>query len=457
MTDHRTPDELEGLARGSLPGEQARAALDHLVRGCGDCGAILGAVVPFLAPMRARQAKQPPLERGRRADPPAPAGDRAPAVFVEHALPESSSAAQEVGRAAAALAALHQGGIAALAASSALSPLTACLALLRQARELRHGEPGALAETALWATLAARALEPGRYGAELVADLQARTRAELGNAYRVADDLPAAEKALAEASALARRGTGAPALRALLLEFRGSLYGVLRRFTEAFGMFDAARALYAERGERHQVGRVLVSKGLYTSYANDLERAVHLLHEGLAMVDAERDPQLALAAVHNITRTLAELGRLAEARALLQRNRERYERHGEPRVLLKRTWIEGSIAAGLGELEEAERCFLEARSGFKLAGAPYDFALVSLDLAAVWLRQGQTLLARQLVEDAAAIFKHLGITREALAAVLVLQRAFELEVASVALLEPVASYLRRLARDPTARFEPAER
>jgi tetratricopeptide (TPR) repeat protein len=160
--------------------------------------------------------------------------------------------------------------------------------------------------------------------------------------------------------------------------------------------------------------------------------------------------------VHNIAYALTELGRFREAGALLLQNRERYERHAGPVDLLKRAWVEGTIHAGLGDLEAAERCLLEARAGFKAAGARYNHALVSLDLAAVWLRRGRTLLARQLVEDAAAVFRQLGIAREALAAVLVLQRAFELDVASVALLDPVATYLRRLARDPSVRCEPGE-
>ncbi len=441
MTNHLTAAELERLADGTLAGEAARTAFDHLLRGCGECLAALGAAVPILA--------------GAPRDPgvaTAEEGEPIP-VLAGVTLVGSPPPVLEIARAADALTLLQQGGLPALAAAPGAGPLAVCLALLRHARMLRHGEPAPLVTVARWAALAAKALDPQRYGTQFVADLQARAWAELGNAYRVADELMGAEQALAHASTTARRGTGAPLLRALLLEFKGSLYGALRRFGEAFAMFDAARVLYNESWERHQVGRVLISQGLYTGYAGDLERAVHLLRDGLAMVDEHRDPQLALAAVHNIAYALAQLGRFAEAQALMLRNRERYERHAGPVDRLKRTWTEATISAGLGELEAAERCFLEARAGFKAAGRLYDHALVSLDLAAVWLRQGQGLHARQLVEDAVRVFRDLGIAREALAAVLVLQRAFELEVASVALLDPVASYLRRLTRDPSARFE----
>ncbi len=455
MSDHPTPEELERLSHGALDRVRARKAFGHLLLGCPACLGSVSAAVPFLANGAVHGSARASSEARRRSAA-AHDGGHLPAAFVENALPQPPSVVLEVVRATRALGVLRAGGLQSLATQSDLSPLTACLALLRRARELRHGEPAAVVEVALWAALAAQALEPRSYCTEFVADLQARAWAELGNAFRVADDAAAAEQALAKAAALAQRGTGARALQALLLEFRGSLYGGLRRFTEAYGMFDAARAIRAEAGERQQVGRILITKGLYTLYAKDFERAIELLHEGRALVDEERDPQLILAATHNTARALAEVGRLAEARSLLEQNRDRYELHGGRMDLLKRTWLEGAIAAGLGDFVEAERCFVETRAAFNRLEAPYDFALVSLDLAAVWLRQGRTVAARQLVEAAAAIFKHLGITREALAAVLVLQRAFELEVASVALLEPVASLLRRLARDPAARFEAGE-
>lgn len=453
MTEHLTPDELESLARGTFPGEQARSVFDHLLRGCGECFTALASAVPFL--WREPQVPAPAPASGRA--PPASDGDGQPRVGLAGVPPAGPAPpVLELARAADALTLLRQGGLPVLAAAPGLGPLAVCLALLRHARTLRHGEPAPLVAVASWAALAAKALDPCRYGVQFVADLLARAWGELGNAYRVADDLVAAEQTLAEASLLAGQGTGAPLLRALLLEFMGSLCGAQRRFSEAFATFDAARALYAESGERQQIGRVLISKGLYTCYANDLDRAIHLLRNGLALVDEEREPQLALAAVHNIVYSLAELGRFLDARALLRQNRERYERHAGAMDLIKRTWLEGAIAAGLGELEMAESCLLEASAGFKAAGARYDHALVSLDLAAIWLRRGETLPARQLVEESALVFRQLGIAREALAALLMLERAFELEVASLALVEPVTSYLRRLARDPGARFEPGE-
>lgn len=458
VTNHPIAVELEGFARGTLSCEQTRTIFQHLLQGCGECHAALARSVPFLAQGSSRGVA------GARGSASAAAetddGGLTAVLVGPRSGPRSGKythAVYEVARSAEALVALQEGGLTALAAHPDVTALIASLALIRHARRLRHEEAAApLVEAAQWAVLAARALDRDRYGAELVADLQARAWAELGNAYRIADELLAAEQALADASMLARRGSGAPLLRALVLEYRAALYSALRRFSESFSMLDAARALYNESGEPHQVGRVLISKGLYASMANDLERGIRFLQEGLVLIDEQRDPKLVLYAVHNIAYSLAELGRYVEARTILRQNRERYELHGGRKERNRLAWVEGTISAGLGELEAAERCLLDVRATFRAVGARYDHALVSLDLAAVWLRQGQTLLARQLVEDAALVLRGLGIARDALAAVLVLQRAFELEVASIALLQPVASYLRRLARDPGARFEPGE-
>ena len=107
------------------------------------------------------------------------------------------------------------------------------------------------------------------------------------------------------------------------------------------------------------------------------------------------------------------------------------------------------IAAGLGQEGAAERAFLEVREGFAGLGTPFDVAHVTLDLVALWLRQGRTDRVRRGVDEALAAFRASGVRRGAIAPLLVLRRAIERERVSERLVRSAAARLRRIERRPT--------
>jgi hypothetical protein len=125
-----------------------------------------------------------------------------------------------------------------------------------------------------------------------------------------------------------------------------------------------------------------------------------------------------------------------------------FAQHGGRLSLLRLRWLEGRIHAGLGELERAERELLATREGFAATGNPYLTALVALDLAAVWLRQGRTPRVRQLVEEMIATFRALRIAREAVAALLILREACDRDEATLDRVRMVAMLLTELERQP---------
>src|SRR6185369_6857228 len=102
-----------------------------------------------------------------------------------------------------------------------------------------------------------------------------------------------------------------------------------------------------------------------------------------------REPALLFTAVHSLIWFLVEAGRLDSARHLLGTSADLYNLLAGAVDLVKRRWMEGRIAAALGDLPEAAAAFGEARQGFARHGKPGDVALVSLDLAAIYLRQGR--------------------------------------------------------------------
>jgi tetratricopeptide (TPR) repeat protein len=284
--------------------------------------------------------------------------------------------------------------------------------------------------------------------------MQARTLAELANAYRVADDLDRADTFMRQAVEKSAAGSGDPLLLARLMDLTASLYCHRRQFEAATALLDAVFTIYRDHGDEHGAGRALISKGLYTSYGNDPRQALVFLTEGFERIDPAAEPELSLSAVHNILVCLMELGRSREALPLLDRFAPLYERCGGRLNALKLRWVEGKIAVGCDDLDLAARCFAQVRLGYEETGLAFHGALVSLDLVAVWLREGRVAEARGLVEQVIATFKALGIGREALAALLLLRDALAHQGTALGMLTSLGECLKRIEQTPGLPFEP---
>jgi tetratricopeptide (TPR) repeat protein len=326
-----------------------------------------------------------------------------------------------------------------------------CEQMLARCRELRRYGPEAMVTAASLAVGLAGGISPEVAGPLALADLQARAWGERGNARRIADDIPGAEADLARALEKVAEGTGDPQLLARLMDLTASLRTDQRRFGEAIELLDWVCGIHRELGESHEAGRALILKSNVAAYALDLDEAVRLLGQGLALIDADREPGLALAAVHNLLSHLVDSGQISEARRVFRESRELYAAFGGPLENLKARWLEGRIELGLGRPAEAERAFLAVRSGFEQSDLPYDMAIVALDLAALWLEQGRNREIQALLDETVRVFQARGIRREAIAALLMLREAFERERATAALVRTVAAELQRLEGEPIRR------
>jgi tetratricopeptide (TPR) repeat protein len=323
--------------------------------------------------------------------------------------------------------------------------------LFEHCRNLRYSDPeGMILSASLALTLAERETATQGESPEL-ADLEARAWAELGNAHRVANDLTMAEAALGHAMARSSQGTSDPLILARIMELTASLYTDQRRFKEAHRLLDCVYTVYHQAGEAQAAARTFISKGIASNYSLEPEEAIGFLVEGIRQIDSAHDPKLVLAAVHGLLWCLVDSGLAADAGRLLSGASPLYEVHGEEFDQLRRLWLEGRIASQLGEDARAEQALDQVREGFKTADLAYDVALVSLDLAALWLRQGRTLEIKELIDEMITIFRARSIQREALGALLMLKKAFETDQATAALLRTVTTELWRAERSPVRR------
>ncbi|HEV3456274.1 MAG TPA: hypothetical protein VHG32_06920 [Thermoanaerobaculia bacterium] len=500
MTDHPTSTEIARLVRGTLPREGRRQLVAHLLAGCPRCARLAApalALNPALLGRHVRRAARRAEEKARAAGSPAAgepvAGGEAEGTAAlapdadgqaarTAALADDADDADDrgeryerpVARACAAairrLRALERERRAAAAPPRGAAGTAPGLAdveqqhlrgllrvetLLAASWELRYSDPREMLRLAELALFAAERLEQARYGRAAVADVRARVWAELANAHRVGDDIVRAELAMARAVSWVHRGSGDPWLLACVADLMASLLADQRRFADAGELLEKVHRFYLQMGDRHLAGRALISRGIFAGYDNQPRSGLALLLQGLDLLDIQRDPRLAAHAVHALLSNLVDCGRYRQARIHLWRSRSLFARHGDRLSSLRLRWLDGRIHAGLGELERAERELLATRQGFATAGNPYHTALVALDLAAVWLRQGKTEQVRQLVEEMIATFRALRIAREAVAALLILRQACDRDEATLDRVRTVAMLLTELERQPRRQPGPA--
>ncbi len=441
--NHPSGAELEQFLLGQLPEAATARVVGHLLMGCGACSRLMKPLASVL--LRPNLVDEAAVEVGDEYDFPlfkAIAAARRYAASIRHERLEAQRDLQEV-------------PLREVPAPRPLDPKERglrdwerCERLLLQARELRRNHPpAAVAATSMAVCLAERIAADLRGPREL-ADLQARTLAERGNARRVADDLAGAESDLSRALERAGQGTESPAFMAQLLDLTASLRIDQRRIDEASRLLDWVHFIYLELGDRHEAGRALISKSNAASYALDLQKAIRLLTMGLQLIDTQRDPHLVLTGVHNLAYHLIDDNRVDEARRLMQENRPLYAAHGGYVDRLKARWLEGRIAFLQDDAEEAEAAFQEVRAGFEEVGVTYDFALVSLELAEIWLAQGRTAAIFGLLDNTLSVFRSKGIRREAIAALLLLRESLRQERVTVDLIRKTASRLEQLCAEP---------
>lgn len=288
----------------------------------------------------------------------------------------------------------------------------------------------------------------------IVRDMQARAWSCVGNARRVKSDFQGAEEAFLKAEALLREGSRDPVEYALFLDLKASLQRAQRHFDDALRSLRRAVAIFRRSGHAHRAGRCLVKMDLIHCYAGHPERGIPLLLQALELIDPEQEPRLRLCACHNLIQDLTETGRFGEAQKVYQETRPLYREFLDAWTQSRRKWVKGKISFGLGRMMQAERLLLAARDGFIAEGIPYDTALVSLELAALYAREGRTADLKRLSQEMFPIFSSLRIHREALAALSFLQKALDAEQVGVELVTRVAEFLRRAEHDPGLRFEP---
>lgn len=306
--------------------------------------------------------------------------------------------------------------------------------LIDGSQAVRFHDPEKLLHLAHLACLAAEACSEVEAGSpERLADLRCQGWRQYGTGLRIQSRLRESDAAFARSQRFCEEGTGDPPVRAQLLTTLLSLRMDQRRFAEAIRLAEEAGEIYQGIGRTNELASTLVQKSIAYIYAGEPANAVPILNRAIPLIKPQDEPHLLLAACHNLVRCYIELGKPEQALSLFFEMRSLYREVDDAMILLRAGYQEGLILRDLGHLRAAEAAFIRARDGYCEHKLMYDAALVSLDLAAVYVKLGDSEKIQEIVATTTPIFKSLGVDREVLASLLQLrqvtlqgQQAFEL-------------------------------
>ncbi len=256
--------------------------------------------------------------------------------------------------------------------------------------------------------------------------------AHVANARRVSNDFAGADEAFVRAWDLWRAGAEfdlLPEWRMLSLE--ASLRREQHRFGEALELLDLAAS--ATDGNPATTGRILLKKEFVFEQVGDLDGALTALAEAAPFIKAAGDPHLLFALHFETAKDLCAVEQYAKAAKLLPKVQELAVQLGNELDLIRVVWLVARVAVGQGRWEEAIEGLEQVRREFMARQLPYDAARACLELAAIYLKEGQTVKVKTLAREMAPVFHAQGIAREALASLSLFRDAAQQETATVEL------------------------
>ena len=249
-------------------------------------------------------------------------------------------------------------------------------------------------------------------------ELRVRSYAVHGGALRACGRLEEADEVYQIALRVCGNGDVSVQEEANLHQRLAVLRTTQRRFDEAFKVCQGAIETHRAFGHDGYLGEALVILGVAYIGASHFEEAVPCLGEALQLT-RNKTSRTYHAAIHNLALALTGTEDRTALKSALRYIREAKRRLRDHRRSLpkhKLTWIEGELHVKISLDRHAERLFWRARQGFLELGAPYELALVGLDLSQLLKREERWSELEDLAAETFGRFRLLSADTESIAA-----------------------------------------
>lgn len=180
-----------------------------------------------------------------------------------------------------------------------------------------------------------------------------------------------------------------------------------QRYPEADFFITAAMRIYHQGADSHRMGCALMDRGVLRGNSGKMALAVKDFRNALTKIDARRSPRYFHAAIHNLTVALATDER-TDKDELLRCFKRAARLNRFPKTSLsgvKLLWLKGKVLLRTGETAAAEEALGTAAFRISQLNAPYEAALISLDLVDIYTRQGRYNEAREVAAEALRVFR----------------------------------------------------
>lgn len=273
-----------------------------------------------------------------------------------------------------------------------------------------------------------------------IAALEARGWAWVGNARRFASDFWAAEEAFVKAKALLSQASSID-VEAEVTYLEVGMQIAQRRLNEALENNERLLMLHRRNGTAKQVAEALLDRAEILRLRGEAAMAILHLEEASPLIDACREPLLALSILYTLARSQTQVGAPEKACQALPTIRALTQSVDNPNVAVQVEWLEGLIYTDLGEVDQAVGALQRVRHELRIKGDVINEAVLTLDLAKVKLAGGQGSAAAALAAEALLALEQLDVPHGAAGALVLLRQALETESVTASTLSDVRNRL----------------
>lgn|GEM_PF-1303898 len=254
-------------------------------------------------------------------------------------------------------------------------------------------------------------------------ELSALAYATLANAFRILDRNREARLAMDEAGVhFSRCGAGLLGLEPRYLSLRASLEFDECHYDQALSTLATAIA-HPNAAQRELYSSLLIQRSSIRIWQDQPALAVPDLEAAVALLQPDQHPELWCYAMQQRLLLATELKDWEEAEALLPEVERRLREIGDEFHLIRLRWSQARLAEGRDQLEAAEALYLRVREAFLHHGLSYNAALVTVELAALLLRQGRLEEVKTYAAETATEFERQGVEPELIGALTLLEQA----------------------------------